>query len=58
MMRHSSIYLHTGDVQVADRPHPFARKTSTKITDYGLSPIILEKMKIKRTLSAMDKVNN
>lgn len=44
-----------GDVQVADRPHPFARKTSTKITDYGLSPIILEKMKIKRTLSAMDK---
>lgn len=46
-----------GDIQIdkENGPHPLESAKPTQITDYGLSPIVLERMKIKRTLSAMEK---
>ena len=53
----NTIFFFQGDTQVKENgPHPLDRAKPTQITDYGLSPIVLEKMKIRRTLSAMEKV--
>ena len=36
-------------------PHPLEKRGS-QLSDYGLSHVVLERMKIKRVLSAMEKV--
>ena len=38
-----------------DNPHPLDKRGS-QLSDYGLSHVVLERMKIKRVLSAMEKV--
>ena len=38
-----------------DNPHPLDKRWS-QLSDYGLSHVVLERMKIKRVLSAMEKV--
>ena len=37
------------------KPHP-PEKRGSQLSDYGLSHVVLERMKIKRVLSAMEKV--